>query len=193
MKKKIVLASASPRRKKLLSQIGLNFIVESSNIDEQFDKESSDFDSLVKDLAYKKAKNVARNYTDGIIIGADTIVAIEGSILGKPNSEYEAKMMLKKLSGKWHSVFTGVAVIDLDSKVILTDFVESKVKFKKLSRSEIDNYVKTGEPFDKAGAYGIQGKGALLVEKINGCYYNIVGLPVSKLGKMLSKIGVELL
>lgn len=193
MKKKIVLASASPRRKKLLSQIGLNFIVESSNIDEQFDKENSDFGSLVKDLAYKKAKNVARNYTDGIIIGADTIVAIEGSILGKPNSEYEAKMMLKKLSGKWHSVFTGVAVIDLDSKVILTDFVESKVKFKKLSRSEIDNYVKTGEPFDKAGAYGIQGKGALLVEKINGCYYNIVGLPVSKLGKMLSKIGVELL
>lgn len=193
MTKKIVLASASPRRKQLLTQVGLNFTVESSNLEERIDNKNLDFGFIVTDLAYKKARGVACNHTDGIIIGADTIVVINESILGKPSSEHEAKLMLAKLSGRWHSVFTGLAVIDLDSKVVLTDFVESKVKFRKLSKSEIDNYVKTGEPLDKAGAYGIQEKGALLVEKINGCYYNIVGLPVFKLKEMLSKVGVEIL
>lgn len=193
MTKKVVLASASPRRKKLLTQIGLNFTAESSNVEENNINNDLDFGSLVTELAYKKARDVAKNHTEGIIIGADTIVVINESILGKPSSGHEAKLMITKLSGRWHSVFTGLAVIDLDSNVVLTDFVESKVKFRKLSKSEIDNYVKTGEPLDKAGAYGIQEKGALLVEKINGCYYNIVGLPVSKLKEMLSKVGVEIL
>lgn len=192
MSKKIILASASPRRKKLLSQIGLNFTIEPSNIKEE-SKYFSDFGLIAADLAYQKAKDVAKNHKNSIVIGADTIVVIDSKILGKPVTEYEAKLMLNELSGTWHSVFTGLALIDTDSNVIVRDFEESNVKFRNLSDDQIKNYIKTGESMDKAGAYGIQGKGALLVEKINGCYYNIVGLPLAKLSEMFLKLGVKIL
>ncbi|MCF6096590.1 Maf family protein [Thermovorax subterraneus] len=189
---RLILASASPRRKELLKQIGLDFEIMPSAIDETVPPGIAPAVAAVK-LAENKALNVASRIEDGIVIAADTIVALGDRILGKPKDEEEARKMLESLSGRWHKVFTGIAVIDSSLSRKITDCEESRVKFKNLSSSEIENYIKTGEPMDKAGAYGIQGKGALLVEKIEGCYYNIVGLPVFKLSLLLSNFGIRIL
>jgi septum formation protein len=179
----IILASASPRRKELLSQI-CDFEVKASQCDENCD--ISDPCELVCELSRRKARAVAEN--DGnIVIGADTVVAIEGSILGKPRSEQEAKDMLKSLSGKTHSVFTGVTVIRGDEEYTFAE--KTDVTFYELSDHMIDRYVASGEPMDKAGAYGIQGKGCVLVKGICGDYFNVVGLPVAHLYRVLDKIG----
>jgi len=189
---RIILASGSPRRRDLLAQIGLDFEVVPSNYDEVIEK-NLPFGQLVCKLAEHKVMDVAKKYTGGIIIGADTIVVLDNKILGKPSSKKEAMDMLSMLSGQWHSVFTGLFVLDAKSGKSQKDYEESRVKFKEISPREIENYVNTGEPLDKAGAYGIQEKGALLVEKIEGCYYNIVGLPLFKLSLILANFGINLL
>jgi len=163
----IILASASPRRQQLLTKIGLKFSVEPSFLDENI-KGEMDFGPLVADMAFQKAITVANKHEQGLVIGADTIVVLDSEILGKPSTLQEAKEMLIRLSGRWHRVFTGLSLIDAASKHYLNEFEESRVKFKNLSSLEIQNYIETREPMDKAGAYAIQGKGALLVEKIEG-------------------------
>jgi septum formation protein len=188
----IILASASPRRQQLLTKIGLKFSVEPSFIDENI-KDDMAFGPLVADMAFQKAMAIAKKYEQGLVIGADTIVVLDSEILGKPSTLQEAKEMLSRLSGRWHRVFTGLSLIDAASKRYLNEFEESRVKFKDISDFEIQNYIKTREPMDKAGAYAIQGKGALLVEKIEGDYYNIVGLPLFKLNLMLAQFDMKIL
>ncbi|OGH04538.1 MAG: hypothetical protein A2W22_04705 [Candidatus Levybacteria bacterium RBG_16_35_11] len=187
-KKKIVLASKSPRRKELLKQIGLNFTVDISEIDERRFSHSSPL-NLVKNLAKAKARIISKKHKDAIIIAADTLVVLNKEIIGKPKSKRDAMQMLKKLNGKTHLVITGFTI--LDSKKEITEIVKTKVKFKKMTKKEIDDYVKTGEPLDKAGGYGIQGKGAIFIEGIKGDFFNVVGLPIYALSKALERSGVD--
>jgi septum formation protein len=191
IKMKIVLASTSPRRLELLRELGLRVKVVDSRVREsKFN--ISDPEKLVKTLALTKAKEVARRVRGGLIIGADTIVVLKGKILGKPKDEEEAKSMLRELSGKTHEVLTGLAVIDASTGKTKVDFVRSRVKLKRLSEGEISNYVVTDKPFDKAGAYSIQEKAGLFVEKIDGCYFNVVGLPLARLAEILKEFNVTL-
>ena len=187
-KKKIDLASKSPRRKELLKQIGLNFTVDISEIDERRFSHSSPL-NLVKNLAKAKARIISKKHKDAIIIAADTLVVLNKEIIGKPKSKRDAMQMLKKLNGKTHLVITGFTI--LDSKKEITEIVKTKVKFKKMTKKEIDDYVKTGEPLDKAGGYGIQGKGAIFIEGIKGDFFNVVGLPIYALSKALERSGVD--
>lgn len=190
--KEIVLASASPRRLELLKQIGLTFSVFPSDIDEQIDI-GSGVEEAVQNLSFRKALNVAEKLEKGpLVIGADTIV-FKDCILGKPEDEDHAFRMLKTLQGGWHEVITGVTVIDSSNGNHLSGYEKTKVKMRELSDDIISSYIRTGEPLDKAGAYGIQGIGALLVEKIEGCYFNVVGLPLLKLSLMLEEFGVSIL
>lgn len=174
----IILASKSPRRKELLSLITDDFTVDSAEVDETLPCDIEP-DKAVEYLSKIKAQPFRES--GKIVIGADTVVAIDGKILGKPKNEKDAFLMLKNLSGKEHSVFTGVTVIKNDKEVTFS--VQTKVKFFELDDREIEDYISSGEPFDKAGAYGIQGKGGALVEKYEGDYNNIVGLPVDTLLK----------
>lgn len=178
-----ILASASPRRKELLRLITDDFTVKTADVDETVPKDIDIFDAPVY-LALKKAKAVAEKNKKSIIIGADTAVFLGEKMLGKPESEENAEKMLSSLSGKEHLVITGCAVIS--ERETKTFSVKTYVKFKSLTKKEIKDYIATGEPMDKAGAYGIQGRGALFVEKINGDYYNVVGLPVEKLNIVLN-------
>ena len=176
----IILASQSPRRRELMNYITKDFQIKVSNVDETLPEGISPQDAVLY-LSRIKAEPFANK--NDVVIGADTVVAIDGKILTKPANKGEAADMLRLLSGREHSVFTGVTVIkDGNCKSF---FEETKVKFFELTDSEIEQYIATGEPMDKAGAYGIQGFGALLVEKINGDYFNVVGLPVSKLNRLL--------
>jgi len=179
----IILASASPRRRELLSQI-CDFTVKVSDCDENCS--ITDPETLVCELSLRKAKAVKAGAED-IIIGADTVVAVDGQILGKPHSQQEAKDMLSALSGKTHSVFTGVTVVK--GEEIHTFAERTDVTFYPLAQELIDRYVASGEPMDKAGAYGIQGKGCVLVQSISGDYFNVVGLPVARLYRVLDQIG----
>ncbi len=177
----LILASKSPRRKELLSLITTDFVIKTTDEDETLPdgispKEAVETLSKIKALPFKNGVDT--------VIGADTVVAIDGKILGKPKDESDAFDMLRTLSGRTHSVFTGVTVISPKGETTFS--VETKVKFFELSDYEIRAYISTGEPMDKAGAYGIQQKGALLVESVGGDYFNVVGLPVSKLNKVLN-------
>lgn len=176
----IILASQSPRRQELLKLITSDFEIKVSNVDETLPDKITP-----KEAVMYLSKIKAEPFTDGddIVIGADTVVALDGKILGKPKSKENAKEMLRFLSGRTHSVFTGVTLAN--DKKTKTFAVETKVKFFELTNEEIDAYIKTKEPFDKAGAYGIQGYGSLLVEKIDGDFFNVVGLPVSTLAREL--------
>lgn len=176
----IVLASQSPRRRELLKYITEDFKAVSSDVDESLPKGISPADAVLY-LSKIKAEPF-RNKGD-IIIGADTVVAIDNEILGKPADTDDAEKMLKHLSGREHSVFTGVTILAGDETRSFC--VETRVKFFSLSDEDIDRYISTGEPMDKAGAYGIQGYGSLLVERISGDYFNVVGLPVSRLNQEL--------
>lgn len=176
----IILASQSPRRQELLKLITSDFEIKVSNVDETLPDKITPKEAVMY-LSKIKAELFADG--DNIVIGADTVVALDGKILGKPKSEENAKEMLRFLSGRTHSVFTGVTLAS--DKKAKTFAVETKVKFFELTNEEIDAYIKTKEPFDKAGAYGIQGYGSLLVEKIDGDYFNVVGLPVSTLAREL--------
>ena len=188
--KKIILASASPRRKELLEKIGLKFEVEPGACQEIVDKDLEPHE-LVQKLSREKAEAVARKYRNAVVIAADTVVLIDGKILGKPKSPTEAKKMLRVLSGKSHVVITGFTIIDTSQRRILSKAAETKVYIRELNPEEIDAYVKSGEPLDKAGAYGIQGLGSVIVEKIEGDYFNVVGLPLSALAESLKEFGVD--
>jgi septum formation protein len=186
----IILASSSPRRKELLEKIGIKFMVDPSDYPEDLNSDLSPED-LAKSLSSGKARDVAKKYPDAIIIAADTFGVLKGKILGKPHTAAEAEAMLRSMSGKSHRVITGLTVIDSASQNSITRTVETRVYIKKLSSEEISNYVKTGEPLDKAGAYAIQGLGSIIVEKIVGDYYNVVGLPLNALVESLKDLGLE--
>ena len=179
----LILASGSPRRKELLETAGLDFKVIVADVDEKIPDGATPREA-VKALALQKAQAVAKDYEQSIVIGADTVVVCDGEILGKPKDEDDAFNMLRSLSGCTHTVCTGVALINGTE---IRNFCEvTEVEFYNLSDEEIKVYIKTGEPMDKAGAYGIQGKGCVLVKQIVGDYFNVVGLPVSKVYRELS-------
>ncbi|WP_419655438.1 Maf: inhibitor of septum formation [Desulfosarcina variabilis str. Montpellier] len=188
-RRQLILASQSPRRRYLLEQAGLTFSVIPSTVDENA-TELTDPADYVKTLARAKTMDVADRYPDSWVIGADTIVTIGQAILGKPSSPAEAKAMLIQLSGQSHAVFTGFAIACKEKKILVCDAIQTSVQFKALSDAEIDWYIQTGEPFDKAGAYAIQGMGTFLVRRINGSYTNVVGLPVCEVIEALIKLGV---
>ncbi len=178
---KLILASASPRRREILKNAGYEFEAIAADADETLPPDVSP-EQAVKYLAELKNGAAAQNNV-GIIISADTVVAVGGRLLGKPADEKDAENMLKTLSGRTHSVFTGVCVSLGNKKTVFCE--KTEVTFFNLSEKEILDYIKTGEPMDKAGAYGIQGKGALFVKKINGDYFNVVGLPIARLSRVL--------
>ena len=186
---KFILASASERRKDLLSRIVSNLEVKISNFDEEKVEVSTNIENYVKTLAEGKAKDVALNCdNDSIIIGADTIVVIGDNILGKPKDKNHAFEMLKLLSNNVHRVYSGVAVINNQKNIMKSECLYTEVYFSEISDDEIWRYIESGECLDKAGAYGIQGYGGVFAEKINGCYYNVVGLPLNLLNKMIKNV-----
>lgn len=185
----LILASSSPRRKELLENLHLTFDISSSEVMESYTPGTAP-EQIVMELAARKALDVAAKNPDAYVIGADTIVYANGQVLGKPTTMTDATEMLKMLSGNTHYVFTGVAIVH-DNEV--TRFFEkTDVTFWELSDEEITNYIKSGEPFDKAGAYGIQGLGCMLVRQISGDYFSVVGLPVSRTVRELRKLGYQL-
>ncbi|MBR5582483.1 MAG: septum formation inhibitor Maf [Phascolarctobacterium sp.] len=184
----VILASASPRRLALLQQIGIEATVCPADFDE-VSGSAVQAEDVVLANAVGKCQAVVKIKGDSLpVIAADTVVVAEGVILGKPQDAEDAIAMLKQLSGKTHKVLTGIAVSYAGE--MLAEVCETKVVFRYLTDEEIKNYVATGEPLDKAGAYGIQGKGAVLVEKIDGCYNNVVGLPLTRMQLILAKLGV---
>ena len=210
-KKRIILGSASPRRRELLEQIGISFEVRVSDKEEVY--HSLIPEEIVKELALSKAENVAYDLRekqeqvkqisfdkknnvllDTIVIGADTIVVSDGSILGKPKDEADAVRMIRSLQGRSHKVYTGVAILDYDDegkRKSVVHAVETEVFVNPMSDEEIREYAATGEPLDKAGAYGIQGRFAAYIERIDGDYYNVVGLPISRLCRELKSLEAE--
>ncbi len=188
----IILASQSPRRRELLAQMGLKgFKVCAPNVDESINDDLPPA-QIVELLSARKAAAVARDADeDDLIIAADTVVALDGAVLGKPEDERDAFSMLSALSGNRHYVYTGVTVRRGETAV--TQHEVTTVTFRELEPDEIMNYIATGEPMDKAGAYGIQGLGALLVSAIDGDYFNVMGLPVYRLGRILAGLGLDLL
>lgn len=188
----IVLASASPRRRELLEKIGLKFSVDPSDYPENLRSDLNP-EGLVKSISLGKALQVSLKYPNALIIAADTFGMFEGKILGKPHTADEALKMLSALNGKSHIVITGYTILDSATQKMVTHTEETRVYFKKLSAEEINRYVKTGEPLDKAGAYAIQGLGAVIVEKIVGDYYNVMGLPLCSLVESLKDFGITVL
>ncbi|MGA9363310.1 MAG: Maf family protein [Bacteroidota bacterium] len=177
---RLILASSSPRRATLLRQIGLEFEIIPSSVQENVNGYKSPI-RLVTSLAREKVDDVATKISEGIIVGADTVVVLDGKQLGKPRDAAEAREMLRFLSGREHCVYTGFALLHIPSRDSMSDYEVTRVKFRELSTDEIDAYVKSGSCLDKAGAYGIQDDfGAVFVERIDGCYYNVVGFPLTK-------------
>ena len=185
----IILASKSPRRRNLLQKAGIQFSVIPSNFEENSVTATSPR-SYVETLARSKALDISAKHPDSWVIGADTIVLIGGNILGKPGSRADAHAMLDSLSNRTHQVLTGFCICCGSTNRIVSDIVTTDVLFKKLSSREIEWYIDTGEPFDKAGAYAIQGLGMLLVKSINGSYTNVVGLPVCEVAEILMEEGI---
>ena len=187
----MILASQSPRRRELLGQMGFSFTVRPAQGEELPHPELTPA-QLVEELARQKALEVsAEAEADDVVVAADTVVAIDGKVLGKPHDKVHAAQMLSALSGREHTVYTGVAV--KRGETLLVEHEATQVRFRPLTEREIDLYIQTGEPMDKAGSYGIQGYGALLVEGIRGDYFNVVGLPICRLGRMLAQVGEDAL
>ena len=187
----MILASQSPRRRELLGQMGFSFTVRPAKGEELPHPELTPA-QLVEELARQKALEVsAEAEADDVVVAADTVVAIDGKVLGKPHDKVHAAQMLSALSGREHTVYTGVAV--KRGETLLVEHEATQVRFRPLTEREIDLYIQTGEPMDKAGSYGIQGYGALLVEGIRGDYFNVVGLPICRLGRMLAQVGEDAL
>ncbi|EHJ02027.1 Septum formation protein Maf [Clostridium sp. DL-VIII] len=186
---RVILASASERRVELLSRLIKEFDIIVSDFNEDKVLFKGSIDEYVKEIALGKAMNVRKKLcTDAIIISADTIVTLDNKILGKPKDEEDAFRMLKSLQDRKHLVYSGVAVMNTATNVIRQESLATEVVFSKISDEEILEYIKTGEPLDKAGAYGIQGIGGIFVKEIKGCYYNVVGLPLNKLKAMLEEV-----
>ena len=189
--RKIILASQSKQRQRLLEQIGLRFVSAKSDVKEGMRIKSGCAD-LVMDNALKKAKDVAKRYSSGIVIAADTVVLSGKKIIGKPKDIDDAFKTLKFISRRPQWVYTGMAVIDIDNKKILTDYEKTKIYMHRLSDRQIRNYFRKVSPLDKAGSFDIQGLGSIFINRIEGCFNNVIGLPLAKLAKMLKKIGVDL-
>lgn len=183
------MASTSPRRKELLAKTGLEFEVVASNYEEDMTLALPP-DELVKFLSRGKAESLAPNYDDAVIIGGDTFIFFEGEVLGKPYTPSRAKEMLKMLSGNEHSVFTGFTIIDTLNNKVVSEAVTAKVKFRDLSDEEIDEYIETGEPLTRAGAYSVQTVEKTFIEKVTGDYEGIIGLPITHVMEALSSLGV---
>ena len=181
----LILASGSPRRRELLDLMGLTYTVETPDVDESFSGRPSE---TVMEISRRKAAAVAARHSDSNIIAADTLVFADGA-LGKPHTPERAKEMLRSLAGNWHHVYTGITVINTRSGRILRNVDKTRVHLVPMTEQEIDAYVATGEPLDKAGAYGIQGMGGMFVDRIDGSYSNVVGLPMSMLRIMLAQVG----
>ena len=184
LRRPLILASASPRRAELLRQVGWEFEVVVSDVEENEAATDQDAASLVASHARSKALDVSGRNPARLTLGADTIVVVGERVLGKPTTADEAREMLRALSGREHQVMTAVA-LTVGDRLIAEDVVMTDVTFRELSEREIEDYVATGEPMDKAGAYGIQGRGALIVRQVRGCYFNVVGLPLARVGEMV--------
>ena len=187
----LILASASPRRRELLNSLGLRFEVVTPAFDED-SLDTTDPARLVRGLALGKAESIAGGRPESIVVGADTIVVLDGEILGKPKDPEHAAEMLSRLSARTHQVLTGIAVVAKDAGRLDVEHEETDVTFGRLTSEQIRRYVATGEPLDKAGAYGIQAVGATLVREISGCYFNVVGLPLFRLARILGKHGISI-
>ncbi|MFJ7933530.1 Maf family protein [Sporosarcina sp. NPDC096371] len=186
--KPVILASASPRRKEILSLLDFPITVIPSLVSEDIDVPTDDFAAYARELASMKTSAVAKEHDNHIVIGADTIVVHEGKLYSKPNSKEQAKTFLQELSGKTHTVITGVGIFE--GGILRVFSVETAVTFRELDDVLIDAYVDSGDSMDKAGGYGIQTAGALLVEKIDGDYYNVMGLPLAKLTEHLRRLAL---
>ncbi|HEY8394833.1 MAG TPA: Maf family protein [Thermaerobacter sp.] len=189
----LVLASASPRRVALLEMLGLPFVQRPSTAEAPLVDGAVDPSAWTRQQALAKARDVAATLTSGLVIGADTVVVLDGQVFGKPRDREHAAWMLARLSGRRHEVVTGVAVVDAASGRAEVASTITHVWMRPLSQREIDAYIATGEPMDKAGAYAIQGLGATLVPRIEGCYFNVVGLPLSLLADLLARFGIHVL
>lgn len=186
----MILASASPRRKEILENFGFLFKTIVKNIDETSDKTRAE--EKILEIAEKKARAAAIDFPDENVVGADTVVVVDGKILGKPKNKEEAFSMLKSLSGRSHEVITAFSFININKNISYSDYEITKVYFKNLTDDEINWYINTKEPMDKAGAYGIQGKGAFFVEKIEGDFFSVMGFPLGKFVRFLNKTGFNL-
>ena len=184
----IILASSSPRRAQLLETIGVEYELAPSQVQERMHAGEAPPDYITR-LARAKVIAVARKRESGLVIGADTIVVLDGRVLGKPEDEQDAERMLRQLSGRWHAVMTGVALYDIASRREVADYDKTLVRFAQLTDKEIEWYLKSGEPMDKAGSYGIQGLGSLFVEEIAGNYFNVVGLPIPLVYRLARRLG----
>lgn len=189
MHKRLVLASKSPRRRDLLRMIGLDFTVRPAGIAEP--PLDGPVSGQVESLARAKACAVAAELSAGVVLGADTVVVLDGRVLGKPADTAAARAMLESLQGREHRVYTGVALVDAATGRQAVAYEETRVRFRTLDKPVIDWYLQTGEPMDKAGAYGIQGRGSVLIAGVYGCYFNVVGLPVGPVVRMLADFGID--
>lgn len=191
---KIILASKSPRRVEILEKLVKEFSVVESKFDENTIDFNGDVEKYVKDLSRNKAIEVSRRINEpSIVIAADTVVFQDGKVLEKPKNEEAAYSMLSSLSGNTHKVYSGICLINTADDTVMTDYDCTEVRFSELTDRQIRNYINSGEPMDKAGAYGIQGLGGAFVEGINGCYYNVMGLPLNKLYKALEKYDITII
>jgi septum formation protein len=188
---RIILASASPRREALLRQIGVPFRVKPSRVSEEKAGRSGDPGSFVERAALAKAEDAAARVIEGLVLGADTVVVVGREVLGKPSTPADAHRMLRRLSGITHSVYTGLALVLVQNRRIVRERTAHELTLVTMRPQDIAGYVATGEPLDKAGAYGIQGRGGMLVERIDGCYFNVVGLPLARLAEMLGEFNVD--
>ncbi|HMG33896.1 MAG TPA: Maf family protein [Blastocatellia bacterium] len=189
---KIILASSSPRRAEILQKLGVEFEILPSKVSERPHPNEAPPDYITR-ISRAKVVSVARTCERGLVIGADTVVVLKGTLLGKPQDKEDAARMLRELSGNWHAVMTGIALYDVETRKEVADYEKTLVRFAKLSEEEIEWYVNTGEPMDKAGAYGIQGFGGVFVEEIAGNYFNVVGLPIPLLYRLARRLGYSLL
>ena len=193
MNPKWILASASPRRNEILKGLGLQFRTDPSGVCEPARRaRETPSDSAIR-IAHLKAQETAGRYTSGLVIGVDTIVVLGNAILGKPETRAEARSMLRRLSGRWHEVLSGICLIDCSRCRSRSSIGRSRVHFRRLSSEELEWYLRTGEYCDKAGAYGIQGYASLFIDRIEGCYFNIVGFPITAFQKLCRESGINLI
>jgi septum formation protein len=187
-----ILASASPRRKEILEGLGLKFRIDPSPIPEPAIKSDQSPSGYVVRMARMKARAIAKKHNTGVIVGADTIVVLGNHVLGKPSSRGDARTMLSRLSGRWHEVCSGLCLLDCSNGRSRADVSISRVHFRRLASSDLDWYLDTGEYRDKAGAYAVQGYASLFIDRIEGCYFNIVGFPIAVFEKLCAKSGIRL-
>ena len=193
MNRPLILASTSPRRQSLLAELGIPFTISAPTLEQETLDPALPLAEALEHLALEKARSVARDNPQALVLGADTIVCKDDALLGKPRDAAHAAQMLRTLSGAEHQVITAVALTCAESQKSITRHAQSSVHFRTLSEQEIQDYIASREPLDKAGAYGVQSRGALFVERIDGDFFNVMGLPVEQLGLVLARFGVKLL